>query len=144
MSTYLVAFVVCDFEAKAQHSAHNVLVRAFSRPDAIDDVDHALKTTAKMLDYFENYFGIPYPLTKLDLVALPDFSHGAMENWGLITFKETTMLYNPETNSRFDKQTVSMIVGHEVAHQWFGNLVTMEWWTDLWWVQVCNFFSFLS
>lgn len=83
----------------------------------LGDVGHALSSAVRMLDYFEAYFQFEYPLQKLDLVALPDFVHGAMENWGLITFRESTMLYNSVSGSVLNKETVSMIVGHELAHQ---------------------------
>ena len=83
----------------------------------------------KILDFFEDYFGVPYPLAKLDMVALPDFSVGAMENWGLMTFREQCMLADPEHSSIESKQLISLVVAHELSHQWFGDLVTMKWWT---------------
>ena len=80
----------------------------------------------------EKYFGIKYPLPKLDMLAIPDFAAGAMENWGAITFRETILLYDPKTSSTRTKQFIAEVISHELAHQWFGNLVTMKWWNDLW------------
>jgi puromycin-sensitive aminopeptidase len=84
------------------------------------------------LPFYADYFGIKYDLPKLDLIAVQGLSYGAMENWGLVTYRETYLLFDPENSSFQSKQTVALIVGHELAHQWFGNLVTMEWWTHLW------------
>ena len=86
----------------------------------------------KLLESYERYFGIKYPLPKLDLIAVPDFAAGAMENWGAITFRETILLYDPNTSSTRTKQFIAEVISHEIAHQWFGNLVTMKWWNDLW------------
>ena len=86
----------------------------------------------KCLDFYNDYFGISYPLKKCDLVALPDFAAGAMENWGCVTFRESVLLVDPKNTSLVSKQYVALVVAHELAHQWFGNLVTMRWWTDLW------------
>ncbi|ROT67358.1 putative aminopeptidase N-like [Penaeus vannamei] len=104
----------------------------WAREAALEQVDYALETGPKALSFFEDYFGIPYPLPKEDMVALPDFAPGAMENWGLITYRETAMLYSPEESSASNKQRVATVVVHELAHQWFGNLVTPTWWTDVW------------
>jgi tricorn protease interacting factor F2/3 len=81
---------------------------------------------------YEKYFGIRYPLPKLDMIAIPDFAAGAMENWGAITFREAILLYDPKTSSTRTKQYIAEVISHEIAHQWFGNLVTMKWWNDLW------------
>ena len=85
-----------------------------------------------MLEYYEEYFNIPFPLPKQDMIAIPDFISGAMENWGLITYRESRLLYEEGVSSLQDKESVAMVVAHELSHQWFGDLVTMEWWTDLW------------
>ncbi|XP_041102568.1 leucyl-cystinyl aminopeptidase-like isoform X2 [Polyodon spathula] len=130
MSTYLVAFIVADFKSISME-ANGTLVSVYAVPDKLDQVNHALETAIKLLDFYNHYFEMPYPLQKLDLVAIPDFQAGAMENWGLITFRETTLLYE-NTSSLLDKQLVTIVIAHELAHQWFGNLVTMEWWNDLW------------
>ncbi|MGH0162220.1 UNVERIFIED_CONTAM: hypothetical protein FKN15_042193 [Acipenser sinensis] len=130
MSTYLVAFIVADFK-NISMEANGTQVSVYAVPDKLDQVNHALETAIKLLGFYNCYFHMPYPLQKLDLVAIPDFQAGAMENWGLITFRETSLLYE-NTSSLLDKQLVTIVIAHELAHQWFGNLVTMEWWNDLW------------
>ncbi|XP_067301289.1 aminopeptidase N [Pseudorasbora parva] len=134
MSTYLLAFVVSEFINIQSPREANVLVRIWGRREAIEDGqgDYALNVTFPILNYFENYFNIKYPLSKSDQIALPDFSAGAMENWGLITYRETSLFYNPEVSSNEDKEWVATVITHELAHMWFGNLVTMRWWNDLW------------
>ncbi|XP_073943332.1 aminopeptidase N-like isoform X2 [Choristoneura fumiferana] len=136
MSTYLVAYIVSDFaSAETTYvSKDNITkpIRIWARPELISKANYALNITPKLLDYYEDVFGVPYVLDKLDLVAVPDFSSGAMENWGLITFRETTLLFDEKDSVPRDKQNVAIDVAHELAHQWFGNLVTMRWWTDLW------------
>lgn len=92
----------------------------------------ALEAAKKFLKFYEDYFGIRYPLKKLDLIAVPDFEAGAMENWGAITFREDALLYYPGTSSVADKEWIAQVIAHELVHQWFGNLVTMKWWNDLW------------
>ncbi|XP_061117725.1 leucyl-cystinyl aminopeptidase [Conger conger] len=132
MSTYLVAFVVADEKQFARISTNvsGTLVSVYAVRET-DQVKYALETGAKMLEFYNKFFGIEYPLRKLDLVAIPDFLAGAMENWGLITFRETTLLVVNES-SILDRQLVTCVIAHELAHQWFGNLVTMKWWNDLW------------
>ncbi|XP_078070884.1 leucyl-cystinyl aminopeptidase [Mustelus asterias] len=132
MSTYLVAFIVADLKNVSQETASGTLVSVYAVPDKMDQMHYALESAVKLLKFYEDFFNISYPLNKLDLVAIPDFEAGAMENWGLITFREITLLYKEETASILDKQTISIVIAHELAHQWFGNLVTMEWWNDLW------------
>ncbi|OXB83645.1 UNVERIFIED_CONTAM: hypothetical protein H355_015293 [Colinus virginianus] len=107
-------------------------VSVYAIPQHINQVEYALNTTVKLLEFYEKYFLINYPLEKLDLVAIPDFQSGAMENWGLITFRETTLLFDNKASSTRDKKLITAVIAHELAHQWFGNLVTMEWWNDLW------------
>ncbi|XP_024419079.2 leucyl-cystinyl aminopeptidase [Desmodus rotundus] len=131
MSTYLVAFIVGEMKNLTQ-DINGTLVSIYSVPEKIDQVHHALETTVKLFEFFQNYFEVQYPLKKLDLVAIPDFEAGAMENWGLITFREKTLLYDSNTSSMADRKLVTKIIAHELAHQWFGNLVTMQWWDDLW------------
>jgi len=118
MSTYLLAFVYGDMGHKEAKTKNGVVVRTYATPDNVAFTD--------------DYFGIEYPLPKCDLVALPDFAAGAMENWGCITFREHAVLVDPANTPLASKQYVAMVVAHELAHQWFGNLVTMRWWTDLW------------
>ncbi|KAJ8967080.1 hypothetical protein NQ314_003092 [Rhamnusium bicolor] len=95
-------------------------------------VDFAKQVGPKALEYYEKFFDIKYPLPKQDMIAIPDFSAGAMENWGLITYREAYLLYDPEVSSKTSQHSVASVIAHELAHQWFGNLVTMKWWTDLW------------
>lgn len=132
MSTYLVAFVVCDFKNISGHTKQNTLVRVFTPEDQIARANYALQVAVKVLDYYNSFFGVPYPLPKQDLIAIPDFGAGAMENWGLITFRMTSILYDPQKTSPMDKQWIALTITHELAHQWFGNIVTMKWWDDLW------------
>ncbi|XP_018553001.1 aminopeptidase Ey [Lates calcarifer] len=134
MSTYLLAFVVCDFAYIGTKPGAEVLIRIWARRKAIEEGqgNYALEKTGPILSFFENYYNSSYPLTKSDQIALPDFSAGAMENWGLITYRETALLYNPDVSSNGDKEWVATVISHELAHMWFGNLVTMKWWNDLW------------
>ncbi|XP_048787822.1 leucyl-cystinyl aminopeptidase isoform X2 [Lagopus muta] len=131
MSTYLVAFVVADLKNISMET-NGSLVSVHAIPQHINQAEYALNTTVKLLEFYEKYFLIDYPLEKLDLVAIPDFQSGAMENWGLITFRETTLLFDNNASSARDKKLITAVIAHELAHQWFGNLVTMEWWNDLW------------
>lgn len=131
MSTYLVAFLVGDFECTAGTS-DGVLIRSCSTPDQVKFTSYTLNIAKFTLHYYNNYFGIPYPLKKLDLIAIPDFEAGAMENFGCITFRETAMLLDPKTASIATQQNVTVDVTHEMAHQWFGDMVTMEWWNNIW------------
>ncbi|KAM6965216.1 leucyl-cystinyl aminopeptidase [Aplochiton taeniatus] len=130
MSTYLVAFVVANFTCVTKNVS-NTLVSVYSVPEKKEHSTYALEAASKLLQFYNDFFDIPYPLSKLDLVAIPDFLAGAMENWGLITFRETSLLVGNQS-SPLDKQLVASVVAHELAHQWFGNLVTMRWWNDLW------------
>ncbi|XP_026832111.1 aminopeptidase N isoform X2 [Drosophila erecta] len=132
MSTYLVAYSVNDFSHKPTTLPNGTLFRTWARPNAIDQSDYAAQFGPKVLQYYEQLFGTKFPLPKVDQIAVPDFSAGAMENWGLVTYAEFTLLYSPEYSSIEAKKGTANIVAHELAHQWFGNLVTMKWWTDLW------------
>lgn len=132
MSTYLLAFVYGKLEYLEAKTKSGVMVRTYATPHNVKFTEFALEVGVKTLDFFEEYFDIPYPLPKLDMVALPDFASGAMENWGLITYREQALLVDPNNTDTEAKQYVAMVVTHELAHQWFGNLVTMRWWTDLW------------
>ncbi|XP_039289965.1 aminopeptidase N isoform X2 [Nilaparvata lugens] len=127
MSTYLVAFTVSDFE-KMTDGRFSV----FARHDALAQAHYSLEIGPKILKHYEQYYNIEFPLPKLDMIALPDFSAGAMENWGLITYRETTMLYQDGISTNKHKMRVATVISHELAHQWFGNLVTPSWWSDLW------------
>jgi aminopeptidase N len=132
MSSYLLAFVFGDLKYKEAKTKGGTIVRTYATPDKVGFTDFALDVAVKCLDFYNDYFGQPYPLEKCDMVALPDFASGAMENWGCITYREQCMLVDPANTSVGTKQYVAMVVAHELAHQWFGNLVTMRWWTDLW------------
>ncbi|XP_067293179.1 alanyl (membrane) aminopeptidase b, tandem duplicate 1 [Pseudorasbora parva] len=133
MSTYLLAFIVSDFEFIEQIDK-DLQIRIFARKEAIDakQGEYALNVTGPILRFFEDYYKVPYPLPKSDQIALPDFNAGAMENWGLITYRETALLYDEEISSNGNKERIVTIIAHELAHQWFGNLVTIRWWNDLW------------
>lgn len=132
MSTYLVAFVFGDMEYLEAKTKDGVLVRTYATKNNIKHTEFALKCATDTLEFYNEYFDIPYPLDKCDFIALPDFSSGAMENWGCITFREQALLVDSDNTSLTLKQYVANVVAHELTHQWFGNLVTMRWWTDLW------------
>ncbi len=133
MSSYLVAWVAGALHKKTAHTKSGVEVSVWATPaQTPESLDFALDIATRTIDFFEDYFGVPYPLPKSDHVALPDFSAGAMENWGLITYREIALLVDPKITSISTKQYAALVVAHELSHQWFGNLVTMEWWNDLW------------
>ena len=132
MSTYLLAFIVGDFEWLEQKTKSGVLVRVLTVPGKSHQGKFALDATVRCLEFYEEYFGIPYPLNTLDMIAIPDFSSLAMENWGAITFTEIGLLFDEKHTSSSYRQLIALVIAHELAHQWFGNLVTMEWWTHLW------------
>lgn len=132
MSTYLVAYIVSDFLSVSKTTKHGVEISVYAVPEKIDQTAFALDAAVKLLDFYDDYFDIPYPLPKQDLAAIPDFQSGAMENWGLTTYRESGLLFDPEKSSASDKLGITKVIAHELAHQWFGNLVTMEWWNDLW------------
>ena len=132
MSTYLLAFIIGDFEYIERKSKRGVIVRVYTTPGKKHQAKFALDCAVKTLEFYEKYFDIAYPLNTLDMIAIPDFSSGAMENWGAITYRESALLVDEEHSSASNKQWVALVIAHELAHQWFGNLVTMEWWTHLW------------
>jgi puromycin-sensitive aminopeptidase len=132
MSTYLVAFCVGEFDYVQAQTEHGVLVKVYTPPGKSESGQFALDCATKALDCYDDFFGIGYPLPKLDMVAIPEFAMGAMENWGLVTYREVDLLIDPTKASSSQKQRVCTVVTHELAHQWFGNLVTMAWWDDLW------------
>ncbi|MBI1970281.1 M1 family metallopeptidase [Candidatus Woesearchaeota archaeon] len=131
MSTYLVYIGVGEFEW-IEDSKGKTVIRVVTTPGKSSHARFALQAARQCLGYYETYFGIPFPLSKLDLIAVPDFGFGAMENWGAITYREDALLLDPATASLADKQRVAITIAHELVHQWFGNLVTMKWWNDLW------------
>ncbi len=132
MSTYLVAFVVGELEMIEGRTKDGVLVRVFTTRGKKHQGKFALDVAIKCLEFFNEYFAIDYPLPILDLIAVPDFEAGAMENWGAVIYRETALLVDPDHSSSAAKQRVAITICHELAHQWFGNLVTMDWWTELW------------
>ncbi|KAL3511647.1 hypothetical protein ACH5RR_024364 [Cinchona calisaya] len=132
MSTYLVAVVVGLFDYIEDTTDDGIKVRVYTPVDQSEKGKFALKIAVKALDFFKKYFSMPYGLPKLDMVAVPEFSGGAMENYGLIIYRENELLHDDLHSSVANTQRLTIVVAHEVAHQWFGNLVTMEWWTHLW------------
>lgn len=133
MSTYLVALVMGELQSKTATTRGGVEVSVWSTPvQKPSSLDYALAEAVKTIEFFDEYYGVPYPLPKADHVAVPDFSAGAMENWGLITYRETALIVDENTSSINARQYVSAVIAHELSHQWFGNLVTMKWWNNLW------------
>ena len=132
MSTYLLVFIVGNLTSIEERAAGGTTVGVWTTPGKEDQASFALDTSVKLLGYFNEYFGIPYPLPKLDHIAIPDFAAGAMENWGAVTYRETALLVDPDNSSAGTRQRVAEVIAHEMAHMWFGDLVTMEWWDDLW------------
>uniref|UniRef100_A0A671SSV1 Uncharacterized protein n=1 Tax=Sinocyclocheilus anshuiensis TaxID=1608454 RepID=A0A671SSV1_9TELE len=130
MSSYLLALVVSDYTNYVCAEQ----IRIWARKKAIEDGhgDYALNITGPILKFFEKYYSVPYPLSKSDQIALPDFYFGAMENWGLVTYKETNLLYQGFISSNANKERTATIIAHELAHMWFGNLVTLKWWNEVW------------
>ncbi|XP_007567583.1 aminopeptidase N-like [Poecilia formosa] len=133
MSTYLLAFIVSDYDF-IQDTIDKVQIRIYARKPAITagQGSYALNITGPILKFFEEYYNSTYPLPKSDQIAIPDFNAGAMENWGLITYRETALLYDEAFSSNSNKERIATIIAHELAHMWFGNLVTLRWWNDLW------------
>jgi aminopeptidase 2 len=132
MSSYLLAFIVGDLNY-IETNAFRLPVRVYAPVG--QDIEHgrfSLELAAKTLEFYEKAFGAPYPLPKMDMVAIPDFSAGAMENWGLVTYRVVDLLLDEATSSAIKKERVAEVVQHELAHQWFGNLVTMDFWDGLW------------
>lgn len=132
MSTYLVCFAVHQFHHVERTSKRNIPLRIYAQPLQISTAVYAADVTKIIFDYFEEYFDMEYSIEKLDKIAIPDFGTGAMENWGLITYRETNLLFDENESSSINKQRVASVIAHELVHQWFGNIVTMDWWDDLW------------
>eukprot|EP00262_Sarcandra_glabra_P014364 TRINITY_DN419_c0_g1_i1.p1 TRINITY_DN419_c0_g1~~TRINITY_DN419_c0_g1_i1.p1 ORF type:complete len:866 (+),score=159.90 TRINITY_DN419_c0_g1_i1:322-2598(+) len=132
MSTYLVAVIIGLFDYVEDLMPDGIKVRVYTQVGKKNQGKFALDVAVRTLDLYKTYFAMPYSLPKLDMVAIPDFSAGAMENYGLVTYRETALLYDDCHSAAANKQRVAIVVAHELAHQWFGNLVTMEWWTHLW------------
>lgn len=133
MSSYLLAFVIGELHKETAHTKSGVEVNVWATPAQNENtLDFALDIATRSIDFYDEYFGVKYPLPKSDHVALPDFSSGAMENWGLITYRESCLLADPELTPESSKRFIATVIAHELSHQWFGNLVTMQWWNDLW------------
>jgi puromycin-sensitive aminopeptidase len=132
MSTYLVAFVVGRLEASAPTSVGKTAIRLWTVPGKTHLTTFGQEIATASLQFLERYYGIPYPGDKLDLLAIPDFASGAMENLGAITFRETALLIDPRIGTHGELERVADVVAHENAHMWFGDLVTMSWWNGLW------------
>jgi len=132
MSTYLLAWVIGRFHGKTVTNKHGVEITTYCALNQdVDSVDYANEIAARSLEYYDDNFGVPYPLKRCLQVAIPDFEAGAMENWGLVTYRESMLLAGK--NATFStKKSVALTVTHELSHQWFGDLVTMQWWDDLW------------
>lgn len=132
MSSYLLAFALGDLQGQTAKSKNGTVVGIFStKAHALTSLDFALDIAVRVIDFYEDYYGVSYPIPLSYHVALPDFSAGAMENWGLVTYREVYLLVD-ENSTVKSRQNVALVVAHELAHQWFGNLVTMKWWDDLW------------
>ena len=133
MSSYLLAFVIGELHKKSAHTKSGVEVNVWATPAQNENtLDFALDIATRSIDFYDEYFGVKYPLPKSDHVALPDFSSGAMENWGLITYRESCLLADSELTPESSRRFIATVIAHELSHQWFGNLVTMNWWNDLW------------
>jgi aminopeptidase N len=131
MSTYLVAFMVGDFQC-VSGSADEIPVRVCSVPEKKPLINYALTAAENILKFYDHYYTIKYPFKKLDIIAFPDFAAGAMENTAAITYRETALLLDDKTGSLDQRKTIVDVLAHEMAHQWFGDLVTMKWWNDIW------------
>ena len=131
MSSYLNVFVAGDLDLIESRSGSTQL-RVIATKGKAEMGRYALEATAQILQYYNDYFGVPYPLSKLDQIALPGGFGGAMENWGGITYFESALLFDPKNSSTETKQIIYEVLAHEMAHQWFGDLVTMAWWDNLW------------
>lgn len=137
MSTYLLAWAFGDFEfvettTRRKYNGKHLPVRVYTTRGLKTQGRFALENCHQVIDYFSEIFKIDYPLPKMDLLAVHEFSHGAMENWGLVTYRTTAVLFDEKTSDAKYKNRVAYVVAHELAHQWFGNLVTMDWWNELW------------
>jgi len=132
MSTYLLAWCVGEFDFVQGVTKGGVMIRVLSPPGRGPQGQFALDVGIRSLDFYDDFFKVPYPLPKLDMICITEFAAGAMENWGLVTYREVALMIDAETASPQQKQRVAIVVAHELAHQWFGNLVTMQWWEGLW------------
>jgi len=133
MSTYLIAFAFGDLQAKKTHTKSGVEVGVFAtKAHKANELDFALDIAKRAIEFYEDFYQTPYPLPHSWQLALPDFSAGAMENWGLVTYREAYLMIDPDNTALDTKMLVATVITHELAHQWFGDLVTMKWWDNLW------------
>jgi len=133
MSSYLLAFVVSDFTCLVNRTqTRQIEVLVCARPNAIGQAEYASSIAASIQDFLETFYNVDYPMPRQVHVALPDFSAGAMENWGCILYRETALLYDPQNSTATNKQRVATVIAHELAHMWFGDIVTPGWWDDIW------------
>lgn len=133
MSTYLLAFAIGEMHCVEAKASDGTIVKSWaSVAQPLSHLQYANDECVKILEFFCDYFETPFPLKKIDQVAVPDFDSLAMENWGLITFREVGLLTDPVNRSLSSEQLITLVISHELSHQWFGNLVTMKWWDDLW------------
>lgn len=137
MSTYLLAWAVGDFEyieafTERRYNGKQLPVRVYTTRGLKEQGHWALQHAPKIIDFFSEAFDIDYPLPKSDILAVHEFTHGAMENWGLVTYRMTAILFDEDRSDSAFRNRVAYVVAHELAHQWFGNLVTMDWWDELW------------
>ena len=132
MSTYLLALIAGEIDASIRQTVAGVDIGVFAPEGRAEEGRYALDVMSQVLPYYNDYFGVPYPLPKCDLIAIPDFAAGAMENWGAITYADNRLLFNRQTSSQRTREDIFAVVAHEMAHQWSGNLVTMAWWDNLW------------
>lgn len=133
MSTYLVAFVFGEMQSKLTKTKSGVEIGVFAtKAHKPKELDFALDIAKRSIEFYEDYYETPYPLEHSYQVALPDFSAGAMENWGCVTYREAYLLADPDNTALDQKQLIATVIAHELAHQWFGDLVTMQWWDNLW------------
>src|SRR4029079_2837649 len=128
---YLVALAVGDFEC-IEGKGDGIPVRVCATPDKKHLMNTALASATGILEYYDRYYAIKYPYKKLDIVAVPDFSAGAMENTAAIFYRETLLLADPKSAPERTKKVIAEVLAHEMAHQWFGDVVTMQWWDDIW------------
>lgn len=127
MVSYLVAIIICEFKHIEERISDNFIFRVYGKSEDVDQLNYALKVGTRVADEYKAYLGIDYPLPKLDMAAIPDYFAGATEHWGMITYRETRLLFDEVQSSLANQKAVAVTVAHVVAHQWFGNLMTMFW-----------------
>uniref|UniRef100_A0A7M5XDN7 Aminopeptidase n=2 Tax=Clytia hemisphaerica TaxID=252671 RepID=A0A7M5XDN7_9CNID len=132
MSTYLVAFSVNEFKYVETSTPNGVKVRVYARHEDQERITYAVEAASKIIHFYGQFFNTSYPLPKLDLLAVPEFMAGAMEDWGLVSFRSAYIVFDEKLSTIEQKRQVTLVIAHELAHQWFGNLVTMKWWNDIW------------